>query len=189
MIFQAIEFAAAAHRGQYRKGTRLPYIMHPLNAARCLLEAGCEDELVAAAILHDVLEDTETTIEELYAAFGPRIAELVISVSEPEELVAWEDCKAHTLEALRTSSLDVLYVAIADKLDNIQSIRQSVGENGELTWKRFRRGRDQQRWYYETLSEIFTARLVDPPGSALATRFAEHVTAVFPKADSSTGTE
>lgn len=179
MIFQAIEFAAAAHRGQYRKGTRLPYIIHPLNAARCLLEAGCEDELVAAAILHDVLEDTDTTIEELYAAFGPRIAELVIAVSEPEELLAWEDCKAHTLDALRTSPLDVLYVAIADKLDNIQAIRQSVGECGEATWTRFRRGRDQQRWYYETLSEIFTARLVDPPGNALAARFAEHVAAVF----------
>lgn len=183
MIFQAIEFAAAAHRGQYRKGTRLPYIMHPLNAARCLLEAGCEDELVAAAILHDVLEDTETTIEELYAAFGPRVAELVIAVSEPKELVKWEDCKTHTLDALQTSSLDVLYVAIADKLDNIRSIRSSVGEHGETTWKCFRRGRDQQRWYYETLRRIFTERLTSPPGSALAADFAALVTDVFGPAE------
>lgn len=179
MIFRAIEFAAAAHRGQYRKGTRLPYIIHPLSVARLLIEAGCADHVVTAALLHDVLEDTSTTEAELVSIFGLRVCELVVAVSEPDKLTSWEERKTHTLEILREGDSEVLLVAVADKIDNIRSIREDIALRGEATWKRFRRGRHDQRWYYESLKEIFTRRLVAEPGSVLAARFAEEVSMVF----------
>ena len=179
MIFRAIEFAAAAHRGQYRKGTRLPYIIHPLSVARLLIDAGCADHVVTAALLHDVLEDTSATEAEIVSIFGMRVCELVVAVTEPDKLTSWEDRKKHTLEILRESDSEVLLVAVADKIDNIRSIREDIAVRGEATWKRFRRGRKDQRWYYESLSEIFTSRLVAEPGCALAALLAEEVSLVF----------
>jgi (p)ppGpp synthase/HD superfamily hydrolase len=179
MIFRAIEFAAAAHRGQYRKGTRLPYILHPMNAARLLIDANCEEHVVTAALLHDVLEDTSATAEELVSIFGPRVCELVVAVTEPDKVTSWEDRKNHTLAILRESDAEVLLVALADKLDNIRSIREDMALHGESTWKRFRRGRDHQRWYYESLCEIFLQRVREEPGKALVESLVDEVRAVF----------
>lgn len=185
MIFQAIEFAAAAHKGQYKKGTRIPYIVHPLNAARVLIEAGCRDPLVTAAILHDVLEDTPTTYGQLKSAFGGEVADLVVSVSEPDKAASWEDRKTHTIHSLSSSGEDTLLVAVADKLDNIRSVRDDLVLRGEATWKRFRRGRDQQKWYYESLSQVFQQRLTADPGQSLARMLALEVKAVFGDGDGS----
>ena len=183
MIFRAIEFAAAAHKGQFKKGTRIPYIVHPLNAARVLIEAGCSDALVTAAVLHDVLEDTPATYDQLMAAFGVEVADLVVSVSEPDKAASWEDRKEHTIRSLESSREQTLLVAVADKLDNIRSVRDDLALRGEVTWKRFRRGRDHQKWYYQSLSNIFVRRLITEPGLSLARLLAAEVEAVFGTAD------
>lgn len=179
MIFQAIEFAAAAHNGQYRKGTRVPYILHPLNVARTLIEAECEDPVVVAGVLHDVIEDTAVTYGEIREKFGTLVADLVASVSEPDKLASWEARKEHTLAILRTAGEDTLLVSVADKLDNIRSVREDLAIHGEKAWKRFKRGRDKQQWYYESLAEIFNARFEAEPGLRLAGLLSGEVKAVF----------
>lgn len=179
LIFRAIQFAAAAHAGQYRKGTAVPYIVHPLNAARVLLMAGCPEHLAAAAVLHDVIEDTSTTYAELENAFGKRIAELVRNISEPDRLASWEERKRHTIAFLGAADEETLLVAIADKLDNIRSIREDLTLRGEASWQRFNRGRTEQEWYYRSLERVFRERLNGGVGHCLAESFALEVAAVF----------
>jgi len=179
LIFHAIQFASAAHAGQYRKGTRVPYLIHPLRVAAILLEAGCAEDLAVAAVLHDTVEDCFVTLEQIRRLFGARIAELVAGASEPDKSLPWEDRKQHTINFLRTAPDDQLLVCLADKLDNIRSIREDLALHGELAWLRFRRGRDKQRWYYESLANVFTARCSSGIGARLASIFAKEVLAVF----------
>lgn len=153
IIEKAIEFAAYAHRNQTRKGTEIPYICHPYAVGMILLKAGCNEEVVAAGILHDTLEDTETTDEQLRALFGSVVLEIVQGCSEPDKGATWEERKHHTLESLKTSNLAIRHVSCADKLHNIRSTRRDLEQYGEETWKRFKRGRDSQQWYYTGLIE------------------------------------
>lgn len=179
LIFHAIQFASAAHAGQYRKGTRIPYLIHPLRVAATLLEAGCAEDLAVAAVLHDTVEDCFVTLDQIRRLFGARIAELVAGASEPDKSLPWEHRKQHTIDYLQEADNDQLLVSLADKLDNIRSIREDLALNGELAWLRFRRGRDKQRWYYESLSSVFTARCTQGIGARLASIFAAEVRAVF----------
>lgn len=180
MIFEAIEFAVAAHRGQVRKGSSVPYVVHPISAARILLEAGCPEHLAVAAVLHDVIEDTAISPEELALRFGHRVAELVLLATEPNRFLSWEERKGRTVRFLEaTSDEEALLVTLADKLDNIASIRDALENFGEDLWKRFKRGRNQQKWYYSSLRDVFVARLLSEPGHSLACRFDSHVRAVF----------
>ncbi|WP_248928635.1 HD domain-containing protein [Paenibacillus hamazuiensis] len=149
IIDRAIEFAAKAHEKQRRKGTDIPYISHPFAVGMLLVEAGCSEEVVAAGLLHDTLEDTEVTEEELEAHFGPRVLEIVRGCSEPDKSAPWEERKRHTLEFLQTAPLAVRQVACADKLHNLRTIRRDLEQMGEKAWDKFKRGRDSQKWYYE----------------------------------------
>ncbi|HRJ20611.1 MAG TPA: HD domain-containing protein [Bryobacteraceae bacterium] len=179
LIFRAIEFAAAAHAGQYRKGTPVPYIVHPLNAARMLLMAGCEEHVAAAAVLHDVIEDTHVSFEDVKAHFGERVAELVANASEPDRLATWEERKRHTIAFLEGADEETLLVAVADKLDNIRSIREDLALRGDVAWTRFKRGRAEQMWYYQSLERVFRARFNGGVGHCLAESFSIEVAAVF----------
>jgi (p)ppGpp synthase/HD superfamily hydrolase len=179
LIFHAIQFAAAAHAGQYRKGTRIPYLIHPLRVAAILLESGCAEDLAVAAVLHDTVEDCFVTLDQIRRLFGLRIAQLVAGASEPDKSQPWEARKQHTIDFLRSAPDDQLLVCLADKLDNIRSIREDLALHGELAWLRFRRGRDKQRWYYESLAEVFTRRFDGGIGARLAEIFAAEVRAVF----------
>ncbi len=184
LIFHAIQFASAAHAGQYRKGTRIPYLIHPLRVAAILLEAGCPEDLAVAAVLHDTVEDCFVTLDQIRRLFGSRIAELVAGASEPDKTLPWERRKQHTIDFLQTAGDDQLLVCLADKLDNIRSIREDLALHGELAWLPFRRGRDKQRWYYESLSSVFTERCTQGIGARLASIFAAEVRAVFDHAAS-----
>jgi (p)ppGpp synthase/HD superfamily hydrolase len=178
-IFAAVRFAADAHSGQFRKGSRVPYLVHPLNVAKILIDHGCSDDLAIAGLLHDTVEDTEVTVEEIRTIFGDTVARLVEFVTEPKTLWTWEKRKQHTLAVLNSGEAPVLLLSIADKLDNIRSIRSDLGLRGEKAWEHFKRPREKQRWYYQSLSRIFDARLVDSPGLELAAEFHSEVEAVF----------
>ncbi|MFD0674095.1 HD domain-containing protein [Cohnella sp. GCM10027633] len=151
LIDQAIEFAAHAHRKQKRKGTKIPYISHPYAVGLILQKAGCKEEVVAAGILHDTLEDTKATREELSERFGPAVLEIVEGCSEPDKEASWEERKQHTLDYLRNAPLTIRLVACADKLHNIRSVARDLEKHGEETWERFKRGRELQQWYYTGL--------------------------------------
>jgi (p)ppGpp synthase/HD superfamily hydrolase len=179
LIFHAIQFASAAHAGQYRKGTRVPYLIHPLRVAQVLVEAGCSEELAVAAVLHDTVEDCFVTYDQIRRLFGERVTKLVEGATEPDKAASWEHRKQHTLNFLETAAEEMLLLSLADKLDNIRSIREDLALNGELAWTRFKRGRESQRWYYESLAGVFSARMLTEPGARLARVFAADVVAVF----------
>ncbi|HUP27065.1 MAG TPA: HD domain-containing protein [Chloroflexia bacterium] len=151
MIEEAIELAARAHRGQLRKASDLPYISHPYAVGMLLARAGCPEEMVAAGILHDTVEDTQVTLEDIRTAFGPGVAAIVEGCSESDKSAGWEERKKHTLAYLRTAPWEVRVVSCADKLHNVRTIIKARKELGEQVWQRFKRGRQEQEWYYRGL--------------------------------------
>lgn len=162
---QALQMAAVAHDGQYRKNTKIPYIAHPAAVGLILQKAGYNEELVAAGILHDTVEDTDITLGDIKREFGNEIAEIVAGCSEPDKTLSWEERKEHTIEYLKTAPEDIRVVACADKLHNVRAISQDVERDGELVWTRFKRGREQQAWYYrnviESLGKVTTFPLLE----------------------------
>ncbi|MFT9598123.1 HD domain-containing protein [Mesobacillus sp.] len=148
LIDKALQIASMAHEGQYRKNTKIPYIAHPVAVGMILQKAGYSEEMVAAGILHDTVEDTDITMEDIEREFGIEVVRIVEGCSEPDKSLSWEERKEHTIEFLKTASEEIRVVACADKLHNVRSIRQDVVQLGEVVWSRFNRGRDQQEWYY-----------------------------------------
>ena len=181
MIFDAIESAAKAHTGQFRKGTNVPYIIHPLAVAKILIDCGCSVEVVVAGILHDMVEDTPVTLEDIHQSFGEAVAQLVEGASEPEKSDTWENRKQHTIEYLKTAPINVLLVACADKLDNIKTIQEDYAKAGESVWARFNRPKEHQRWYYQALAEVFATRMQGEPTISLFQKFKSEVEKVFGK--------
>ncbi|WP_026573665.1 HD domain-containing protein [Bacillus sp. UNC438CL73TsuS30] len=153
IVEKALQTASKAHEGQYRKLTDIPYITHPVAVGMLLLKAGYMDDVVAAGILHDTVEDTDLTLEDLKRKFGEKIAEIVAGCSEPDKSLSWEKRKEHTIEFLKTASMEIRAVACADKLHNIRSIRNDYEQVGEEVWKRFNRGKEKQKWYYTNVVE------------------------------------
>src|SRR4030042_864514 len=151
IINQAIEVAARVHQKQFRKGTDIPYITHPYAVGMLLLHAGCSEEIIVAGLLHDTIEDTSLTLEDIRALFGERVAGIVKGCSEPDRSLSWEVRKLHTLEYLRTAPIEVRWVACADKLHNIRTIIEDFHKVGDLVWNKFHRGRKEQEWYYRGL--------------------------------------
>jgi len=180
MIFKAIEFATKAHSGQYRKGTKIPYITHPLNVAKTLIQLECTESVVIAGILHDTLEDTRVTLEDLTREFGREIANLVDSDSEPNKSDwTWENRKAHTIKKLKTASRDQLILSLADKLDNIRSMSEDHERIADKLWKRFNRPKEKQKWYYEELVAIFSEKMTDDKCRPLVNCFITDVKSIF----------
>jgi len=165
VVEAALIFAARAHRHQKRKGTDVPYIVHPVGVMLTLQAAGETDpELLAAALLHDTLEDAGVTLDTLRERFGVRVAALVEGASEPfARDEPWETRKQHTVEHLRTAPRDVQLVAAADKLHNLNSMVTDYAVLGDGLWKRFKRGREETAWYYRAVA-----------GSLRAGELAEH---------------
>jgi (p)ppGpp synthase/HD superfamily hydrolase len=180
-LYDAIEFAARAHHRQVRKGTEIPYLAHPLAVAGILIRSGCSEPLVIAGILHDTIEDTPVTIEEIRSRFGREVANLIMALSEPDKKASWEDRKEHTINYLaKQASEEVLLVSLADKLDNIRAIREGLETNGDRFWERFNRPREKQKWYYAHLEAVFSARVTREPGMSLLAVFKDEVSKVFP---------
>lgn len=150
-FYDALELAAWAHRNQLRKGTDIPYFTHPAAVAALLLKHGFGEEMAVAALLHDTVEDTDVTLEEIRRHFGDRVAELVKGASEEDSSASWEERKSATLEYLKTAPPDVAALSCADKLHNAISIARDHGRHGEAVWERFHRGREKMAWYYRGL--------------------------------------
>ena len=158
-IQKAVLFAAEKHKLQTRKGTDVPYIVHPLGVMEMLMNAGASTDAIIAGILHDTIEDTDTTYDELRKEFGKRVADIVLACSEPDKSLPWAERKEHTIAALRKCrDKDVLAVIFADKAHNLQSLSHDYGIHCDLVWDRFNRGQEGQMWYYGEICEIAKAR-------------------------------
>ncbi|NIO09688.1 MAG: HD domain-containing protein [Deltaproteobacteria bacterium] len=178
-IFQAVEFAAKAHSGQFRKGTRVPYLIHPLGVARILIESGSSEDVVLAGLLHDTVEDSTTSLDDVRSEFGGEVARLVEMVSEPRKSDPWEKRKQHTLDVLESLPLEAVYVSLADKLDNIRDMRADYEKLGDDVFLRFNRSKDQQEWYYRSLADVFSKRISDEPFLSLALELRFEIVKVF----------
>jgi (p)ppGpp synthase/HD superfamily hydrolase len=162
LVEKALQEASKAHLGQVRKHTDIPYITHPVAVGMMLQKAGYSEEVIAAGILHDTVEDTDFTLEDIKHEFGTKIAEIVEGCSEPDKSLSWEERKAHTIEFLKTASADIRAVACADKLHNLRSIWNDYDKIGEAVWERFNRGREQQEWYYRNIMESLSCQSAFP---------------------------
>ena len=158
-VFHAIELAACAHRGQVRKGSGVPYLIHPLNVAKLLIQEGCVEEVVVAGLLHDTVEDTDMELADIEAEFGPGVAALVAGASEPDKAAPWEARKQHTIDSVPQAPLEVLWIICADKLDNICSLQEDLKRIGPALWTRFNRPKPAQGRYYRSLLEGLEKRL------------------------------
>lgn len=149
-IEEAIEVAAEAHHGQYRKGTRTPYITHPYAVGLILMEVGCAEVVIIAGILHDTVEDTDLTLDFIRERFGDAVANIVDGCSENKAL-RWRARKTEKIEALRTASPEVCTVTCADKLHNLRTIISEYDDIGDSVWDRFHGGVEDQAWYYRSI--------------------------------------
>lgn len=158
-IHLAIEKTTLAHQGQLRKGTNIPYIVHPFEVAQILTAAGCNEHAVIAGLFHDLVEDTPITIQEIHKEFGSRVSEIVLACTEQQHGI-WEARKAHTIRYMREcQDIEILQVSCADKLSNLRSIKADSLRSGEHVWDRFRRTKDKIAWYYCSLIEAYRPQL------------------------------
>lgn len=150
MIQKALAFAAKMHEGQYRKGMDVPYIVHPAEVMYYLAKAQATDDMIAAGLLHDIIEDTPVTREKLADIFGENITRLVISQSE-DKTKTWAERKAATEEKLLTASEEELLLCCADKLSNLKSIYTV----GEAVWQCFKGTREQTKNHFTRLKQLY----------------------------------
>lgn len=143
----AIRFATERHAGQTRKGTNIPYILHPLEVLQILYSMRADTELLIAGVLHDTVEDTDTMLEEIRERFGADVADLVASNSE-DKSKTWDERKQHTIEMLRGANHRVKQLILADKLSNLRSIAYDYRKVGDKLWERFNAPASKQAWYY-----------------------------------------
>lgn len=158
-ILKAIEFSACAHLGHFRKGSKDPYITHPFEVAKILstaVDPETNEALISAGLLHDTVEDTNTTIETIRKEFGEEVAALVASDSEDKQL-SWEMRKQNTIDFLRNDATrDMQLLACADKLANLRSIKEDYARIGDRVWEIFVRGKEKQGWYYKGIVEALS---------------------------------
>ena len=165
LVSEAIAFAVKAHDGMRRKKSESPYILHPMEAAVIVGTMTDDQNLIAAAALHDVVEDAGISLQEIEARFGVRVRELVESETEdkradlpPES--TWRIRKEESLRVLRDSDdIAVLMVWLGDKLANMRAIYRDFKVEGVQLWQRFhQKNVDEQAWYYRSIVQL-TERL------------------------------
>ena len=160
-VTSAIQFASKAHDGMCRKKDNSPYILHPLEAAVIVGTMTNDQDVISAALLHDVVEDTEITIEEIEENFGRRVRELVESETEdkradlpPED--TWRIRKEESLNDLKNTDDDaVLMLWLGDKLSNMRSFYRISKNEGSAMWQAFnQKDPEEQFWYYNSIAEL-----------------------------------
>ena len=159
LLDRAIIFAVKAHAGTERRGKGYPYIVHPLEAVEIVATMTSDQELLAAAALHDTVEDTDVTVEQIRAEFGERVASLVSDESEERlegvsDEESWHDRKRAAINRLAKASHDAKMVALGDKLSNMRAIARDYAEIGDALWNRFHaKDPKDHEWHYRGLAD------------------------------------
>ena len=156
---QAVNFASRMHGQQTKKGTEVPYLAHLLGVAALVLEAGGNEDLAIAALLHDVVEDCggAPVLKQIRRRFGGRVAHIVDGCTDAytSPKPPWRERKQQYLRRLRREDAETRLVSAADKLYNVRSIVNDYREIGESIWQRFTAQRDAALWYYRSLVKEF----------------------------------
>ena len=163
LLDRAIVFAIRAHAGTERRGKGFPYIVHPMEAVEIVATMTSDQELLAAAALHDAVEDTDVTVEQLREAFGDRVAELVHAESDQldgqvftgaaNEAETWHQRKQAAIDRLAMASHDAKIVAMGDKLSNMRAIWRDYQMKGDELWQIFHvKDKASHEWHYRGLA-------------------------------------
>lgn len=159
ILEKAISYAAEKHAGMVRKGSDIPYIVHPMEAVSIAADMTSDHEILAATVLHDVVEDTSATMEDIDAEFGSRIAKLVAVESEdkmpdvpPSE--SWKARKEASINVLQSASFEAKIIALSDKLSNMRAIHRDVLRDGDAIFNKFNnKDKRMHEWYYRAIAE------------------------------------
>lgn len=178
VLNKAIRFATEKHSGQFRKSTDIPYILHPLEVLQILYSMRADTNVMIAGVLHDTVEDTETTLDEIREIFGDDIVDLVASNSE-DKSKSWDERKGHTISELATADKRVKMLIMADKLSNIRSIAFDFKNIGDELWKRFNASKEKQAWYYYGIGEALCDMQLYPECSVIYQEFVGLVKDIF----------
>lgn len=158
LLDRAIVFAVRAHAGTERRGKGFPYIVHPMEAVGIVATMTPDQELLAAAALHDTVEDTNVTLEQIREEFGDRIASLVatdsdIPLQDMSREESWRIRKQAAIDRIANASHDAKIVALGDKLSNMRAIARDYAMQGDALWNLFRlKDRKDHEWHYRGLA-------------------------------------
>ena len=151
---KAKQFAYKAHKGMKRKGKDTPFTYHLELVNKILKTLTTDEEILAAGWLHDVIEDTPITLDELKKEFNPKVCYYVDLETEDKSL-PWKDRKLKQINELKENDSKVILIAFADKMANLTEMDSDYQLEKENLWKRFNRGKDEQHWYYLEFYKIF----------------------------------
>ena len=161
LLDKAIQFAVKAHSGVERRGKGFPYIVHPMEAVAIVASITSDQEMLAAAMLHDVVEDTIYTEEDIRKEFGDRIARLVASETDividgKAESESWVERKQYAIDRLAKLDIDAKIVSLGDKLSNARAMLNDYEQMGDELWNKFHVSDPKlQKWHYEGLRDSF----------------------------------
>ena len=181
LLDRAIVYAVKAHHNTERRGKGFPYIVHPMEAMEIVATMTADQELLAAAALHDTVEDTDVTVDDIRREFGDRIADLVHSESDQfEEGVSeedsWHDRKQAAINRLMSASHDAKVVAMGDKLSNMRAIARDYAMQGDTLWNIFHvKDKASHEWHYRGLASA----LSELEGTFAYCEFVELIDKVF----------
>ena len=168
-IERAMIFAAEAHDGQKRKGKNRSYVLHLMEAAVTVSMMTDDEDVIIAALLHDTLEDTNTTAGQILERFGERVAALVGAESEDKREdrprgETWRIRKEEALQTLKAAPREAKLVALGDKLSNVREMARDHKRIGEAVWDQFnQKDKSQHEWYYRSMLAILAEEFPDTP--------------------------
>ena len=184
LLEEAIIYATIMHQGKTRKLNKIPYIFHPLEVAQILATLTDDEEIITAGILHDIVEDTDGSMEEIESRFGKRVAMLVASESEKkypgeDKSLTWQRRKEDSILVLKNSTdIGVKMLWLSDKLANIRSIARAYSELGEEMWKSLNQtDPEKHRWYYQSIAETVELSLNK---TGAFKEFIKHINFIWP---------
>ena len=157
----AIQFATQKHAKQFRKKTAIPYIVHPIEVMQILRDNGASIDAQIVGVLHDTLEDTDTTYQEISKLFGDKIANMVQMETEIKGKAYKERKHEHMMRIMLSGTKEEKMVNCADKLSNLKSIYIDLKSNGSSTWQKFNAPREHILWYYGLSIRVFESDLKD----------------------------
>lgn len=155
----ALEFAMRAHKGQVRKGSSVPYIVHPIETALIAMTLTRDQDIIVASLLHDIIEDTHYGAKDIENIFGPRVAHLVQLQSEDKRkgqdaADTWKIRKQEFIDSLGSQAEEEKIIALSDKLSNMRATRGGFLKHGEQFWQRFnQKDKNMHHWYYRTVAD------------------------------------
>lgn len=179
LVTQAMVFAAQMHDGAVRKGSRIPYIVHPMEAAAIAATVTDDPHVLAATVLHDVMEDCGVSYEELVSRFGSRVADLVREDSQNLGAFAnasWGACRREALRKIASAGRELKLIVLSDKLSNIRAIHRDFEREGAQMFRKFNQSDMRAHaWYYRSCTALVRDEFESTPAWRELSTLVEYV--------------